>query len=141
MDQQIDNFFEIIKAKKHEIEKSEKDIKKSWMTNCSYILMNGNAINLQTANIGIIKQVLTEVLMLQDNQTKANAILGIDEPSKIQGYTSEDWISDCVKRVSVLKIKTQKEQLAQLEKRLEGILSADQRRQKEFEAIKKELKM
>jgi hypothetical protein len=141
IDQQIDSLFGILKQKKLEIEKSEKEMKKSWLTNCSYENMKGHIINLQTANISSIQQVATEILILESHQNKASSLLGLEDTPKIQGYSADDWISDCVKRVSVLKIKTQKEQLTQLEKRLEGILSTDQRRQKEFEAIQKALKM
>lgn len=141
IDQQIENLFVILKQKKLDIEKSEKEIKKSWLTNCSYENMKGQSINLQTAQLSSIHKVVTEILLYESYQDKSAQILGIENNLKIQGYSSEDWISDCVKRVSVLKIKTQKEQLEQLEKRLEGILSTDQKRQKEFEAIQKSLKM
>ena len=82
-----------------------------------------------------------ELLRHQDYAKRADEVLGYGllYSKKYDNFTYDDWIADCKKRLSVLGLRTKKDNLAQLEKRLDAIVSPEQRRQMELDAISKML--
>ncbi len=142
IDQKINELFSIVRKQKAEVEAAEKESKQSWKTNCSIIapLGRGDApINIQTAKEDVIKTIVLGLLAHKDYAAKACEILGSSFNSEYSGFSYEDWISDCKKRIAVLNIREKKEKLNTLEKRLNDIVSPEQKRDMELAAIMKEV--
>ncbi len=142
IDKKISELFEVVKKQKAEVEAAEKESKQSWKTNCSIPLPYGRdeaPINLQTASQEIIKNLVMGLLKHKEYAAEAETILGLETTSQYKGFSYDDWVSDCKKRISVLNIRAKKEKLAALEKRLNDIVSPEQKRQMELDSIVNEL--
>ena len=59
IDKKIEELFAVVKAQKIEVEKAEKESKRSWNTNCSFKLYGSTPVNLQTASEDNIFKSLT----------------------------------------------------------------------------------
>lgn len=142
IDQKINELFEVVKKQKAEVEAAEKESKQSWKTNCSIVLPFGrdeNPINLQTATQEKVKNIVIGLLKHKEYSAEAEQVLGLEPTTQYNGFSYEDWLADCKKRISVLNIRTKKDKLAVLEKRLNDIVSPEQKRQMELDSIMKDL--
>lgn len=142
IDQKINELFEVVKKQKAEVEAAEKESKQSWRTNCSIVLPFGrdeNPINLQTATQEKVKNIVIGLLKHKEYSAEAEQVLGLEQSTQYNGFSYDDWIADCKKRISVLNIRTKKDKLAVLEKRLNDIVSPEQKRQMELDSIMKDL--
>lgn len=140
IDNGIDELFSVLKNQRAEVEKTEKETKKSWKTTCTIrVASRSEQINLQTANEATIQQVLADLLIHRDYSAKAAHLLGLDGNEEYAGFKYDDWLEDCQKRIAVLKIKEKKAKLDIIEKRIDGIVSPEKRREMEFENLRKDL--
>lgn len=139
IDDKINELFKVLQKQKTDVEKSEKEVSKKWVTNCSFTISGRAPINIQTANEESIRTATTEMLMHQDYSNKAAEKLGLEKYEKYLGYTYDEWVEDFCKRIAVINLKAEKEKLANLEKRLGTIVSPEQKRQMELDAITNEL--
>lgn len=135
IDKKIDELFAVVKKQKAEVEKVEKASKRSWNTNCSFKLYASSPLNIQTAQEDTIVKALAELISFEEKFDKANEILGLSKEFKHDGYSVEDWTEDFKKRIATIQLKAKKEKLKDLESRLNGIVSPEQRRQMELDAI------
>lgn len=138
IDQKINELFAVVRKQKAEVEAAEKESKQSWKTNCSIIVPYGRdegQVNIQTANEAKIKNIVMGLLKHREYSAEAEQLLGLKSDGTYNSFSYEDWFADCKKRISVLGIRAKKDQLAILEDRLNGIVSPDQKRQMELEAI------
>lgn len=138
IDDKINELFKVLQKQKEDVAKVEKSAKKSWITNCTF-RHNGDQVNIQTAQLDSIHKLATTLLMIQEFSDKAADKLKISPSKEFAGYTYDDWFADFEKRIAILSLNAKKAKLAELEKRLDGIVSPEQRRQKELEAITSEL--
>lgn len=139
IDKKIDELFAVVKAQKVEVEKAEKESKRSWNTNCSFKLYGATPVNLQTATEDMIFKSLTELLTFKGNAEEAIEILGLKKEIKHDGYSVGEWIEDFQKRIATIQLKMKKEKLKTLEDRLTSIVSPEQKREMELAAIMKEM--
>jgi hypothetical protein len=140
IDTGIDELFAVLQKQRVEVEKTEKETKKSWKTTCTIrIASRAEQVNLQTANEATIQQVLADLLIHRDYSAKAAHLLGLDDKEEYANFKYDDWLEDCQKRIAVLKIKEKKARLDIIEKRIDGIVSPEKRREMEFENLKKDL--
>lgn len=139
IDKKIEELFAVVKAQKVQVEKAEKESKRSWNTNCSFKLYTPNPVNLQTASEDMIFKSLTELLSFKGNAEEALEILGLKKEIRHDGYFIEEWIEDFQKRIATIQLKAQKEKLKTLEDRLTSIVSPEQKREMELAAIMKEM--
>lgn len=65
--------------------------------------------------------------------------MGLKTEFKHDGYTIDQWIDDFKKRIVIIHLAAKKDELKKLEERLSAIVSPEQRRQMELEAIMKGL--
>lgn len=137
IDDQINDLFEVLAKQKEAVEHSKKEIARSWITNCSLQIPGNLPVNLGTANQDLIVDAVAHLIGYHDNIERAAAVLGVKVDSKINGYSIDDWISDCKKRIVTIGIVKQKEKLKELEARLDLIVSPEQRRALELAAISK----
>lgn len=140
IDQKISSLFNVVQLKREAVAKAEENSKKSWLTNCS-LTINGESQpkNLQTANEKSVQSILTFLLMNRQFVKQAADLLGLDFDDQYNTYSYDDWITDCQKRISIIKLKAQKDNLNEMETRLNAIVSPEQRRAMELEAISKSL--
>jgi hypothetical protein len=149
-DAQITALFKVVRTKQEEVAAAEKASKQSWKTNCTIHVnsefvalgngaLSGVPINIQTASQDTIRNVVIRLLQIRDYSEKAEEILGLEKSTKHDGFTYDDWLTDCQKRITVLGLQAKKSSLASLEKRLDAIVSPDQRRAMELKAIAESL--
>lgn len=139
IDKKIEELFAVVKAQKIEVQKAEKEAKRNWNTNGSFKLYSAIPVNLQTATEDMIFKSLTELLSFKGNAEEALEILGLKKEIKHDGYSIDDWIEDFQKRIATIQLKAKKEKFKTLEDRLISIVSPEQKRQMELEAIMKEI--
>ena len=136
-DQQINEMFKIVRAKQEEVATAEKINKQPWKTKCTlhFGLNSAPPINIQSADQDTIKKCVIELLLIREYGERAEVILDMEQSNKYDGFTYEDWIADCKKRITILGLQAKKKILAQLEDRLNAIVSTEQRREMELKAI------
>lgn len=143
IDKKINDLFEVVRQKRADVEAAEKEVKKKWETNCSITLPispNTPPINIQTANEATVKLVVVELLKHREYVNKAESMLGLSTSEKYGSYEYGQWFDDCKKRVASISLLSKKESLLELEKRLNGIVSPEQKRAMELAEIEKTLK-
>lgn len=141
IDQEIQKLFDVVNQQKQEMQNAEKLIQTSWKTNCSLPLPEApnHPINLQTAPENRIKYLTAFLLQHRHFNELAEKELQLESTSTYEGFSYDDWINDCKKRMAVIQARTKKEKLRKLEERLNGIVSPEERRRMELAQISKEL--
>lgn len=140
IDDKITELFGILHTRKLDLERTKKEIDRKWRTNCSIVLIpNTQPINIQTADEKSVLQIVSFLIQSQEYMTKAASLLEISIDDKIENYEIQEWIEDCKKRIAMLQLNIKKQKIKELETRLDAIVSPEQRRQLELDAITKEL--
>jgi hypothetical protein len=140
IDAKIQSLFCVLNTQKAEVEAAEAETKKSWKTNCSFLLnVASTNVNIQTAPLSILIEVQAELLLKAQYYTKAAEMLGVEYDGKWGNFSISDWQEDLTKRAAIINLSGKKAKLAELEKRLSGIVSPEQRRAMELDAITKSL--
>lgn len=126
-----------VTKRKAEISKAEKP---NWKTNCSFP-MDEQAMS-KPVNIHVEKNVrslVTMAAMLRSREKEykeAAEVLGVDAPTFTWGgYVVADWMGDIKARIDKIQIEQKKSQLAELESRLNSIISPELRAELELQAI------
>lgn len=138
IDAKIKELFEKVQTQKEAIAKAEKP---NWETNCTFDKNgDGNRINIQVVREPIeLVKILAFLHKEEEIFSLAAKELGIDIVYKHQGYTLNQWKTDLQARINKLNIEQEKNKLAMLETRLNGIISPEQKRQMELDEITKML--
>lgn len=141
MDQKISTLFNVVQLKREAVAKAEQDCKQLWKTTCSITIGNDNQPkNIQSLkNESAVQNVVTQLLMHRHFAKESADLLGLKFDNLYQNFSYEDWIDDCRKRLSILQITAEKKKLNELEERLNLVVSPEQRRAMEIEAITKSL--
>lgn len=137
IDTKITELFGVLSKKKEEVELAEAVTKQPWKTNCSFQVQGmSTPINIQTVTEANLINLLADILQRKEYFAQSYKILGISQKdTKIGGFDYDDWVLDFKKRIAIISIKEQKQQLSQLEERLNAIVSPEQRRELELQAI------
>ena len=140
IDNKIKQLFAVIHEQQKEVDQTESDVKRPWRTNCSFASTHlVQPINIQVATEDIIVDVYADMLMIMEFQSLAAKSLGVTIKTSWNGYAKDDWVDDFKKRIATIKIKNKKRKLEDMERRLEAIVSPEQRREMELNAILSEL--
>lgn len=140
IDDKIAELFGVLTKQKAEVEAADLEVKKPWKTKGSFMLDVVSAhVNIQTATKNLIIEIEAALLMKEAFFSKAAENLGLEWDGVWDGFKISDWHDDLVKRAAIIGINAKKANLAKLEERLNGIVSPEQRRALEMEAIMKEL--
>lgn len=140
IDAKITELFEVLNKQKSDLERTKKEIDRKWFTNCSIVLSSHTQpTNIQTANEKTIIQIVSQLIQMQEYNAKAAELLNLPIQTKIDNFEINDWVEDCKKRIAMLQISSKKQKIIELEQRLNAIVSPEQRRQLELEAIAKEI--
>src|SRR5688500_10220705 len=129
----------VVEQKKAEIAKAEKP---KWETNCSWSYdKNGQSrTNLQTVtDVNEIGHMLGFLYETSGNFQKAKETLGVDTEFKWLGFTEKEWLADFKTRVNKIQITKKKAELAEIESKLEKLVSKEERERIELENIQKAL--
>lgn len=141
IDNTIQTLFAKLEERKAKVASLKSEIAKSWKTNCAYRLVGAAATtNIQTASVEVVEEIATALVMFSEAREKARKRLDRTTTSDmVQGYSVDDWFSDLSKRLASIDIRTEEAQLAQLETRLNQVLSPEERRRIEVELLTREL--
>jgi len=131
-----------VTKKKEAIKNASK--RPQWKTSCTIgkdPTTTQNRINIQTVRDENILISLWAWLMAEHaGMCKAADDLGLTWDTTYMGYTIQDWLDDIRTMVRILKVERQKEELAELDKRVNELVSPDQRREMELKQLQELLK-
>lgn len=136
LDEKVRALFDKFNARKAKVEELEAQIAKGWITNCTYRISGSAApTNLNITTQETLLDVVGDLVIHRNTRTEAAELIGIKASDKIQGYAFDDWITDAKKRLAAIDIREEKKALAELEARLNSVLSPEERRRIEVEAL------
>lgn len=141
IDYKIAELFKVLTKQQEAVKEAEKETKASWKTNCAFLTASINPTNIQTASEVILVKHHAEMSAVQSFRAKSAEILGCKTDDDWYGYSYEDWTHDFKKRIAIINLKAKKDSLLALEKRLDAIVSPEQRRALELSNIMKELEV
>lgn len=142
-DQRTLDLIQKVKTQKAEIGRAEKP---SWKTSCTFTYVEGklnDAINLHVeSKVHVLIGIAEFIRRREAGYAAAAEELGVVNPPQFtwQGFTATDWISDLKARVTKIQIEVKKQNLNDLENRLDKIISPELKAQMELEAIEASLK-
>lgn len=114
--------------------------KPSWKTSCSLELPGWERLNIQVCmDLGVLAHAAGTLRRMEDDFVIAAKELEIDIAPKWQNYPIEDWVADIALRCRVTQIKAEQKKLTDMETKLKGLVSEDQRREMALEELEKEL--
>lgn len=141
IDDKVLSLFNKVKDKKRKIKRTERV---NWETSCSfsYDPETGihDRINLHVcSSLAVLTDIYAFLLSKQEKYTTAASELGVKTPTQWLGYSIEKWKTDLKARVSQLQLAQERQELTVLENRLDSLITVDQRRAMELDAIEEEL--
>jgi hypothetical protein len=137
-DEKIKKLFAVVQAKKAEIEKLKNP---TWVTNCNFEMHNGREINLHTVpTVEKLVEILATLLSTGKVYEEAAGELGVETEFKWGGYTIEEWKTDLITRKDKIQVADKKKKLAELERKLDALVSPEMKRELELQAIEDFLK-
>lgn len=140
LDKQIETAKSVIETQRKEVLATEKILTRGWTTNCSYPISDNKTINLQTCNESQIVNVMRHLLLNESFHKSALKELKLKStPFEVEGQPISAWKADLELRLAKITIKTKKEKLDILERKLKGIMSEDQKRAAAYSEIMHEL--
>jgi len=139
IDAKVQKLFERLQTKKREVELLEKT--GNYKTNLSFPLdlLRVTRINIHTANVSDITHALAFLISSATAWEEACKVLEVKMDFIWGGYSLAEWKYDMHQRVSRINITDKKKELLDLEKKLNNVVSPEQRRLLEIEAITKAL--
>lgn len=116
--------------------------KPSWKTSCSLGLPGHDRINLHVCKdlsllvyaYGILRSMRVDFVAAAREMD-----LAIDLDTKWQSYSIDEWMSDIKQRCRIIQIKAEQKKLTDMETKLKGLVSEDQRREMALDKLEKEL--
>ncbi len=140
-DELVLQLFNKVKDKQREITKVENT---KWLTSCNlgkHLDIVTDRVNLHTVN-DIVKLVDLYYFMtsLEKGWGEAAKELGVKSNFKYLGFSLQDWKTDIKSRVGQIEVNKKKQELSELEARLDKLVSQEQRRELELAAISELLK-
>lgn len=142
MDDIILELMEKLKEKKKEFEKVQSNATKSWVTNCSYSFKpdGTDKKNLVVMNQQEVVALLADVLVKVKSTIDASNDLGLTVTLPvIQGYTYEQWLTDCQKRIAVIGFNSKKKEIEDMESALNSLVSPELQRKIALEELTKKI--
>jgi len=126
-----------VEKKKLEIKKAKK--KPQWKTNCTIGYdpeSPDGRVNIMTVR-SLPKILDLTAFLLQRKQLAEDAakVLGVDPNFEYMAYLIDEWIDDLKTRAGQLTIEQKQKELEELDKRVNKLVSPDQRREMELEAL------
>lgn len=141
IDKTIQDLFAKLEERKKIVAGLRAQTQKGWVTNGTWkIPFTATVINIQTLPEDQLVLVAGEIA---DSFSKASDGYGMlyisHDVVKLHGYTLAEWTADLRKRKATIQIRAEEAKLAELEARLNSVLSPEERRRIEVELLAKEL--
>ena len=140
LDKKVQELYDIIQLKKSQITKLERP---NYKTNLSYVVSEFNdtqRVNLQVVNdVSLLVKLLAQLTLLKNKYDEINIELGLNTEFKLSGFSYDDWKSDFVSIINKINIKKEKDDLAIKEAKLNSLISPEEKRRLDIEALTKEL--
>jgi hypothetical protein len=141
IDNKVIALLDKVRKKKPEIKAAERP---SWQTNLSFGFVEDSTANRIAINVTTsLKDLINIVAFLKrknDDFVWAASSLNLhDQKFSWMGFSTEAWVSDCETRIATLEIAKKKQELDKLEKRVNDLVTPEQKRKFELEALEKEL--
>lgn len=140
-DKAVLDLLQKVKQKKEEIAKASK--KPVWKTNCTigYDPENANRINIMTVrDVQKLADIYAFLLQREQYIEKAYKELSINDDLLVyMGYSIDDWKNDLRARVNQLSVEQKKKELDELDRRINSLVSPEQRREMELAELQKVL--
>lgn len=138
VDQQVMALLQKVRQKKEAISTHKRP---PWKTNCSYPTVDNQRINIQTIrDVDKLLDIAAGILIDIEYKQRAANKLSLEFDQTINGYTAEDWLEDIQTRVNMLKIDREKIEIQELDKRINKLVSFEQRREMELRELQELLK-
>ena len=135
-DAKVKELFKIVQQKKLAIEKAEKPC---WQTSGTFGYSSNSAhdrTNIQTiTDTRKIVDMYSFLIDRQEKSEKAAQELGVSYNFSWLGFKADEWKSDFQTRINQIMIQEKRKELAELEARLNAIISPELRAEMELEAI------
>jgi len=126
-----------VAKKKEEIKKMK--IRPQWKTNCTIGKIEDSThdrVNIQTVrNEGVLMSLYAFLLQQEKLLNTASEELKLEYNGSWQGYSIDDWKSDLKSRANQLLIDKKEKELQVMDNRVNKLVSPDQRREMELEAL------
>jgi hypothetical protein len=136
LDDKIRGLFDKLNSRKAKVAELEAAIAKGWVTNLAYRMAGANTVvNLNTVPAEGVVDLVADLVLTNQARTEAALLLGMTPSNKFQGYSFEQWVEDSKKRLAAINIREEKKELEALETRLNSVLSPEERRRIEVEAL------
>lgn len=142
IDKTIQELFQKLEERKKTVADLKAKTQKGWVTNCTWkIPFTGTVVNIQTCPEDQLVQLAGEIISTFGKYKFGADMLGINigKVQQINGYTVDEWKTDLTKRLATITIRSEEAKLAELEARLNSVLSPEERRRIEVELIAKSL--
>lgn len=140
LDQKVRELYDIIQSKKAQIAKMERP---SYKTNLSYVInenVDNVRINLQVVNdVNVLVKLLAQMNILRVEYENVCFDLGLKSDFKYSGFSYDDWKHDITSMINKINIKKEKDDLATKEAKLNTLISPEEKRRLDIEALSKEL--
>ena len=137
MDKLVIDLLRKVEEKKEAIKNNKK--KPKWRTNCVWKSEFKN-INIQTVTaISELVALAAHIDSLIKGVELGAKLLDVEleeDDKEMHGYPAFDWIEDLKTRTRMLLVAKQEEELADLDKRVNKLVTPEQRRAMELEALK-----
>jgi hypothetical protein len=137
-DEKVKDLFNSVQEKKLAIEKAERPC---WLTSGNFGYSANSAhdrIDIRTVeNVKKIVEMYAFVIDRKEKSESSAKELGVEFNFTWLGFTADEWKNDFVTRVNQISIQDKRKELAEIESRLNAIISPDLRAQMELEAISK----
>lgn len=140
LDQKVRELYDIIQSKKAQIAKMERP---SYKTNLSYVInecVDNVRINLQVVNdVNVLVKLLAQMNILRVEYENLCFDLGLKSDFKYCDFSYDDWKHDITSMINKINIKKEKDDLATKEAKLNTLISPEEKRRLDIEALSKEL--
>lgn len=137
MDKIVDDLMAKVKERREKVGALQKP---QWITPCSLVLPGHERLNIQVCNdLGLLAMSCGILMRMKQDMEAASKELDVEIEPKWQNYAIDDWVNDIKLRVKVTQLKREQEKLANLESKLNKLMSPDQRRRMELANIQAEL--
>lgn len=139
IDQQVRDMITKVNQRQEAVDAQRATVAKSWTTTCAYrVRGSSSTINIMTSNLEQIQEIGIDLQLFNWATEQLDAKLNYKFPQKTQGYTVDQWMSDLNKRIAKINLTEEESKLAELQKRLNQVLSPEERRRIEVEMLMKE---
>ncbi len=137
-DQKVRELFDLVQEKKLAIEKAERPC---WSTGGNFGFSSNSAhdrTNVQTVNdVRKIVEMYAFLIDRKEKSEKAAEELGVKYSFTWLGFTVNEWFNDFSIRVNQISLQEKRKELAEIESRLNAIISPELKAQMELDAISK----